>query len=250
MKKVSMEESTGEFPSLTESDDKNESEEKTVTIDATTGEKTVEPAPPPKPTVDVKRLQSQLETENQELEEVKKKMAVLQASQNIDDIPELVDSKIGPIEIKNLSKISGFDRRGYLSAQYLQGIINCLILPIAMTEQKLKATRARVAKMNTLLIGDSRQSWISDIFDKPWCDYKSKFNMISKATLENAKGVSEKILLIADEGMKKVVLGEEPPRTPKAEIKAERISELYNNTNSCKNSQCRNRDKLLNFILG
>jgi hypothetical protein len=45
--------------------------------------------------------------------------------------------------------------------------------------------------------------------------------MISKATLENAKGRSEKILLIADEGMRKVVLGEELPRTSKAEIKAE-----------------------------
>jgi hypothetical protein len=35
---------------------------------------------------------------------------------------------------------------------------------------------------------------------------------------------------IADEGMRKVVLGEELPRTSEAEIKAERISELYNNT--------------------
>jgi hypothetical protein len=54
--------------------------------------------------------------------------------------------------------------------------------------------------------------------------------MISKATFENAKGGSEKILLITDEGMRKVVLGEELPRTAKAEIKNERISEPYNNT--------------------
>jgi hypothetical protein len=45
--------------------------------------------------------------------------------------------------------------------------------------------------------------------------------MISKATLENAKSRSGKILLIADEGMRKVVLDEELPRTSKAEIKAE-----------------------------
>jgi hypothetical protein len=51
--------------------------------------------------------------------------------------------------------------------------------------------------------GNSRQFWIFQnciFFDKPRYDYKSKFNMISKATLENAKGRSEKILLIADEG--------------------------------------------------
>jgi hypothetical protein len=78
--------------------------------------------------------------------------------------------------------------------------------------------------MNTFLIRNSRQFWIFQnciFFDKPRYDYKSKFNMISKATLENAKGRSEKILLIADEGMRKVVLGEELPRTSKAEIKAE-----------------------------
>jgi hypothetical protein len=54
--------------------------------------------------------------------------------------------------------------------------------------------------------------------------------MISKATLENAKDGSEKILMIADEGMRKIVSGEELPRTSKAEIKAERLSDLYNNT--------------------
>jgi hypothetical protein len=89
-----------------------------------------------------------------------------------------------------------------------------LILPIAMMEWKIKATRARVAKMSTLHVD------IPGFSANPGYDYRSKFNMISKAALENAKCVLKKILLIADD----------------------------NNTNSCKNSQCRNQDKLLNFI--
>jgi hypothetical protein len=81
------------------------------------------------------------------------------------------------------------------------------------------------------IIGNSRQFWLFQyVFDKLGYDYKSKFNMISKATLENAEDGSEKILMIADEGMKKIVSGEELPRTSKAEIKAERISDLYKST--------------------
>jgi hypothetical protein len=58
--------------------------------------------------------------------------------------------------------------------------------------------------------------------------------MISKATLENAKGGSEKILLIADEGMRKVVLGEELPRTSNAEKK---LNEYPNFTTILRQSQ-------------
>ena len=39
-----------------------------------------------------------------------------------------------------------------------------------------------------------------------------------------------RILIIADEDLRKVVSGEELPLTSNAEIKAERISDLYNNT--------------------
>ena len=84
---------------------------------------------------------------------------------------------------------------------------------------------------NVTIVGNSRQFWIFQyIFDKIGYDYKSKFNMISKATLENAKDGTEKILIIADEGLKKIVSGEELPRTSKAEIKAERLADLYNST--------------------
>jgi hypothetical protein len=31
----------------------------------------------------------------------------------VQDIPQLVDNKIGPVEVRNLSKINEYDRRGY-----------------------------------------------------------------------------------------------------------------------------------------
>jgi hypothetical protein len=54
--------------------------------------------------------------------------------------------------------------------------------------------------------------------------------MVSKMMLEDARDGSEKVLMIADENMRKIVTGEELPRTSKPEIKAERIADLYNST--------------------
>jgi hypothetical protein len=54
-----------------------------------------------------------LNNKDQELEEAKKRIAILQEAQNIDDIPQMVDNKIGPVKMQNLSKINDFDRRGY-----------------------------------------------------------------------------------------------------------------------------------------
>jgi Dolichyl-phosphate-mannose-protein mannosyltransferase len=83
----------------------------------------------------------------------------------------------------------------------------------------------------TIVARNQYKFWIFKyVFDKLGYDYKTPFHMISNATLENARDGSEKILIIADEDLKKVVSGEELPRTPKAEIKAERISNLYNST--------------------
>ena len=86
------------------------------------------------------------------------------------------------------------------------------------------------------IIGTSKHFWIFQyVFDKLEYDYKSPNNMISKKTLENIKDGSEKVLMIADENMRKIVSGEELPRTSKAEIKAERISDLYNNSKTVAN---------------
>lgn len=76
---------------MTEIDDNNVPEQ-TVQV-STTGEEEYE-EPPPKPSVEVKMLRTELDTKIKELEETKKRMATLQEAQNIDDIPPIVDSKI------------------------------------------------------------------------------------------------------------------------------------------------------------
>ena len=59
--------------------------------------------------------------------------------------------------------------------------------------------------------------------------------MISKKNLEGIEDGSEKVLMIADENMRKIVSGAELPRTSKAEIKAERISDIYDNSKTVEN---------------
>jgi hypothetical protein len=54
--------------------------------------------------------------------------------------------------------------------------------------------------------------------------------MVSKKTLEGIEDGTERVLMIADENMQKIVSGEELPRTSKAEIKAERLSVIYDNS--------------------
>jgi hypothetical protein len=86
------------------------------------------------------------------------------------------------------------------------------------------------------IIGTSKHFWILQyVFDKPEYDYKSPNNMISKKTLEGIEDGSEKVLMIADENMRKIVSGEELARTSKAEIKAERISDIYDNSKTVEN---------------
>lgn len=46
-------------------------------------------------------------------EEEKEKLSYVENPDNLEKIPEIIDDKIGPVKIQNLSKISQFDRRGY-----------------------------------------------------------------------------------------------------------------------------------------
>ena len=86
---------------------------------------------------------------------------------------------------------------------------------------------------NVTIIGTSRHFWILQyVFDKLGYEYKSPNNMMSKKTLEGIEDGSENVLMIADENMRKIVSGEELPRTSKAEIKAERLSDIYDNSNT------------------
>jgi hypothetical protein len=83
----------------------------------------------------------------------------------------------------------------------------------------------------TIVGGNPYRFWIFKyVFDKLGYDYKTPRNMVSNATLENARDGSEKIIIIADEDLRKVVLGKELPQTSNAEMKAEQLSALYNNT--------------------
>jgi hypothetical protein len=96
---------------------------------------------------------------------------------------------------------------------------------------KSDETKSSKSEPVTIIARDPYKFWIFKyVFDKLGYDYKTPNNMVSKTTLENAKDGSEKILIIADEDLRKIVSGEKLPRTREAEIKVERISDLYNNT--------------------
>ncbi len=85
-------------------DDKNVAEQRTVVIDAIS-----EPESDPKE--EIIKLRKQLEEKDKQLEEKDKQIAILQLSQKVDNIPQLVDNKIGPIKVQNLSKVSAFYKR-------------------------------------------------------------------------------------------------------------------------------------------
>jgi hypothetical protein len=52
------------------------------------------------------------DTIKQQSQEIQKLKELID-SQTIDDIPQLIDNKIGPVKVQNLSKLSQFDKRGY-----------------------------------------------------------------------------------------------------------------------------------------
>jgi hypothetical protein len=109
-----LEESTVEIPEnpkILEFDDNNPSGQSTVTVGG--GEPEEEPEEQLPPTKAVKKLKEKLETTVQELEKEMERVAFLEQSQPVEDIPQVVDNKIGPIKTQNLSKISQFDKRGY-----------------------------------------------------------------------------------------------------------------------------------------
>jgi hypothetical protein len=93
-------------------DGKNVAEQRTVAIDgSSTGQETIsEPESDPKE--EIIKLRRLIEEKDKQLEEKDKQIAILQVSQNIQDIAQLVDDKIGSVKIQNLSKISDFDRKG------------------------------------------------------------------------------------------------------------------------------------------
>jgi hypothetical protein len=57
----------------------------------------------------IKQQSQEIAKLNQEIQKLKE----LIDSQTMDDIPQLVDNKIGPVKVQNLAKVSEFDRRGF-----------------------------------------------------------------------------------------------------------------------------------------
>ena len=58
---------------------------------------------------EVKSRDDIIKQQSQEIQKLKE----LRDSQTMDDIPQLIDNKIGPVKAQNLSKVSEFDKRGH-----------------------------------------------------------------------------------------------------------------------------------------
>ena len=86
-------------------EDKNVAEQITVAIDASSTCQGTISEPESDPKEEIIKLRKQLEEKD-------KQIAILQASQNVQDIPQLVEDKIGLIKVQNLSRISEYDRKG------------------------------------------------------------------------------------------------------------------------------------------
>jgi hypothetical protein len=110
-----------ENPKILEIAGNNPSEQSTVQV--TGGEEPEESLPPTKA---VKKLKEQLDNTVKELEQKNERIAFLEQAQPVEDIPQLVDDKVGPIKVQNLSKVSQFDKRGYqiLTSRFGEIIMN------------------------------------------------------------------------------------------------------------------------------
>jgi Dolichyl-phosphate-mannose-protein mannosyltransferase len=80
------------------------------------------------------------------------------------------------------------------------------------------------------VIGDIKYYWILKyVFHKHGYDYKTRFNNIDIHTLERILKGSEKVLMIADNRILDTI-NEKEPDNAKAQLRAERLSEIYQNT--------------------
>jgi Ca2+/Na+ antiporter len=90
----------------------------------------------------------------------------------------------------------------------------------------------RIEVDSLTVIGSPSYYWILQyVYDKPQYNYKTQYNLISKNTVENIVEQSEKVIIIADRGILEIINKERLPETPKDQLKAERLSEIYGSTN-------------------
>ena len=98
-------------------DDKNVVEQRTLVIDASsTGQGAISEIESDL-RQEIIKLRRRIEEKDKQLEEKDKRITMLQASQKVKDIPQLVDDKMGPIKVQNLRK---YDRRVYEDRRSLQ----------------------------------------------------------------------------------------------------------------------------------
>jgi hypothetical protein len=98
-------------------DDNNPSGQSTVQVSGggDNGNKTTYEPPEPK-TKTERQLVKELEDKEEIIKQKEKEIERIQtafATQEITDIPQLVDNKIGPVKVQNLSRLSDFDRKGF-----------------------------------------------------------------------------------------------------------------------------------------
>jgi hypothetical protein len=90
--KYELEESTSQSPQLAENDANNPSGQSTITMSGG-GDQAYEPPIEPK-TKTERQLKQELETVKQELEQKAERIAFLEETQPVTDIPQLVDDKV------------------------------------------------------------------------------------------------------------------------------------------------------------
>ena len=81
------------------------------------------------------------------------------------------------------------------------------------------------------IIASPKFYWIMQyVFDKHQYDYRTQYSLISTKTLTDILKGSEKVLMVADAGILEVVNNERKPDNERAKLRAERLSEIYDNT--------------------
>lgn len=149
---------------------------------------------------------------------------------------------------KNRKRIKQLLPFGIVSAIAIFGLINTTALIIKSENSNYLEVAAAVTKQlptsistqdgtkaghddQMTIIGNPRFYWILQyVFDKPNYSYKTQYNLINIHTLEKIVEGSEKVIMIADQGIMEIVKHEKQPDNAKAQLRAERLSEIYFNT--------------------
>jgi hypothetical protein len=119
------------------------------------------------------------------------------------------------------------------NSDYLE-VISSVSEQLPETTSRVDAPRlseGQSDKDKMTIVGSPSYYWILQyVFDKPQYNYKTQYNLISKNTIESIVDQSEKVILIADKDIIKVVNNETKPDTLKAKERADRLRQIYDNS--------------------